>query len=206
MKRHDLLNPVLAAAAALALTPAIAFAAEGSAAHGGGSSEGSVTDLSVVQFISAIIVFIIVFAVLARTAWPKILEGLDAREKKIRSEIFAAEDARKKAAEAQREFERSLAAAKADAQRMIDETRAEQVRLAADLKVKAEAELAQLREAAMRDIEAAKKSAVAEIYADIATLATTAAGSILKRELNANDQRGLVEETMGKVAREYAHS
>lgn len=196
------LKVMLLTGSALVLAlPAMAFAA---AAEEGPHSQPMY--FSLLQFGSGIAVFLIAFFVLKSAAWPKILGGLDDREKKIRSEIFAAEEARKKAAEAQKEFERSLAQAKNEAQRMIDDTRAEQARLAADLKLKAEAELTQMREAAMRDIDAAKRSAISDIYGEAATLATTVASKILKREVNVNDQKHLVAEAMAEVKREFARA
>lgn len=181
--------------------PVVALAAE---SHGGGGhAEGSVTDLSVIQFLSAIAVFVIVFALLAKTAWPKILGGLAAREDKIRSEVFAAERLRKEADAAKRDFEKSIAEARAEAQRMIESTRAEQTRLAADLRAKAEIELNEMRDQARANIEAAKKAAINEIYTQTATLATTVAGKILHREVNPGDQQRLVEESMGQLARGY---
>lgn len=204
MMTSRLMMKSLTGSALVLALPAMAFAAEG-AAHGEGAHSQPMY-FTLIQFGSAILVFLIAFFVLKATAWPKILGGLEEREKKIRSEIFAAEEARKKAAEAQKEFERSLAQAKADAQRMIDDTRAEQARLAADLKLKADAELTQMREAAMRDIEAAKRSAITDIYGEAATLATTVASKILKREVNANDQKHLVAEAMAEVKSEYARA
>ncbi len=182
--------------------PALALGAE--AGHADAATAGGPMWLSAIQFVSAIVVFLIVFFVLAKIAWPKILGGLEDREKKIRSEIFAAEEARKAAQTAQQQFAKEIAEAKAEATRMIDQTRAEQSRLAADLKIRAEAELTELRENANRSIEAAKRAAISEIYAEAATLATTVAGKILKREVNANDQRHLVEETMNEVSTRYA--
>lgn len=191
----------LAPLAILAL-PALALGAE--AGHADAATAGGPMWLSAIQFVSAIVVFLIVFFVLAKIAWPKILGGLEDREKKIRSEIFAAEEARKAAQTAQQQFAKEIAEAKAEATRMIDQTRAEQSRLAADLKIRAEAELTELRENANRSIEAAKRAAISEIYAEAATLATTVAGKILKREVNVNDQRHLVEETMNEVSSRYA--
>ncbi len=191
---------MIRASALLTLHAVIAPAAL--AAEGG--SEGGVMDFSLIQFISALVVFGVVLFILHRTAWPRILKGLAEREEKIRSEVFAAEDARKKAAEAQKAFERSLAEAKAEAARMIDATRAEQARLAADLREKAEAELGQLREQARNQIESAKRAALAEIAEQAGSLAVEVAAKVLRRQVNENDQRRLVEETIEQSARETA--
>lgn len=184
--------------------PGVAMAAEAAHGHEDAATAGGPMWLSAIQFVSAIVVFLIVFFVLAKIAWPKILGGLEDRDKKIRSEIFAAEEARKAAQAAQQQFAKELAEAKAEAGRMIEQARAEQARLAADLKLRAEAELTELRESATRSIDAAKRAAIAEIYGEAATLATNVASKILKREVNANDQRHLVEETMNEVSSRYA--
>ncbi len=192
-------NSTLALAATL-LTPALALAAAGGETHG----TESPMFFSLFQYGSAIVVFLIVFAVLAKLAWPKILDGLDAREKKIREEIFAAEDSRKRASEMQASHARELAAAKAEAQRMLEQTRAEAARTAADLRVKAEAEIAQMREQALASIEAAKKAAVQDIYNEAAGMATAAASKILERELNPADQSRLIENTLTEFRGAYA--
>ncbi len=188
----------------LALSAALTTAASAADGGHGGGSEGGVMDFSLIQFISALVVFGVVLLVLKRTAWPKILGGLAEREEKIRSEVFAAEDARKKASEAQKSFERSLVEAKAEAARIIEATRADQARLAADLREKAEVELGQMREQARNQIESAKRAALAEIAEQAGSLAVEVASKILQRQVNENDQRRLVEETMGRLSREHA--
>ncbi len=57
-----------------------------------------------------------------------------------------------------------------------------------------------MRERAMRDIEAAKRAAVAEIYNESANLASMMASKILKRSVNAEDQTALLRETVDQFA------
>lgn len=184
--------------------PSVALAAD--PAHGAegdhaatASHGGSPMSFELLQYLFTIITFLIVLAILGKVVWPKILGALDARQNKIVAEIKAAEDARKQAAAALERYEKSLAEARAEAQQLIEKTKAEQATLAADLRAKADAELTQLRERAQRDIEAAKKQAVSEIYTQAATLATDLAGKILKREINPADQRRLVDESLGQL-------
>lgn len=204
------LSSCFASFSMLALS-AVASAAPHAAPHG---AEGHAADpaasgpmvFTLLQFGSAIVVFLIVFAVLSIVVWPKILKGLEAREKKIRSEIFAAEEARKQAQLAQENFKREIEATRVKAQEEIENARAQASRIAADLKARAEIELNETREHALRSIEAAKRAAVNELYAEAATLATSVAGKILKREVSVSDQQRLVEETMGEVAARYAQA
>jgi len=149
--------------------------------------------------ITAIVVFGIVFAILSTSVWPKITKGLAERNEKIQSEIAAAEDARQQAREALDEYEKNLADARAEAQRMIEETKSQQAELAAQLRAKNDAELSEMRERAMADIEAAKKQALSELYTESVNLATAMAGKILHREVNAEDERRLMDESLAEM-------
>jgi F-type H+-transporting ATPase subunit b len=184
----------------------VALAALGSSALGAeaGAAQPGVMDFNLVQYGAAVLVFLVALGILSRTAWPKISKGLEDRENKIRNEINSAEEARKRADDALKQYERSLAEAKAEASRMIETTKAEQSRLAADLRVKAEAELTELREAALKSIDAAKRAALSEIYAEAADLATAVASKVLDREVNAADQARLIQESVSEFKGSYA--
>lgn len=189
---------------AVAATAATALAQHGSeTAHEGGGHE-TLTALpsvnqGIVTGVTALIVFILVFAVLGVKVWPAIAKGLDERAGKIRDEIAAAEAARKQAKDALAQYEKSLAEARAEAQKMLEKTRAQQLALADELKAKADVELNAMKERARRDIEAAKKQALQEIYSATAAAATSIAAKILRREVNAKDQQRLIEESMGEL-------
>lgn len=163
------------------------------------AAEGTITDFKIVTWIVAVVVFVsaLVFAKVA--IWPKITDALDARDEKILSEIKGAEDARVRADEALKDYEKSLAEARAEANELIEKTKAEQSRLAAQLRADSEQELNDMRAAARRDIDAAKRAAVAEVYAEAANIGTTIAAKILEREVNADDHRRLVEETLNEI-------
>ncbi len=176
---------------------------DGHAAAGGDHADPSpiaTPKQGVITGVMAIVVFVAVFALLYAIVWPKIAGGLDERASKIRDEIASAEAARKQAKMALEEYEKSLADARAEANRMLEETKAKQGELAAELRAKADVELGQMRERAMRDIDAAKKAALNEIYTESVSLATTMAGKILGREVNSGDQGRLVEESLAELA------
>lgn len=156
------------------------------------------------NFIVAILAFVTALLVSRVLIWPKITGGLDARDAKIRSEIEAAEKSRANADKALKDYESSLAEARAEAAKMIEQTKAEQVRLAADLKAKSEAELNQMRDSARKNIEAAKRAAIADLYRESAQIAVKIAEKILEREVNAADHARLIDETLAEVTSEYA--
>jgi len=180
------------ASASMMLAPTLALAAEEVGALPS-VKQGLVTG------ITAVVVFMIVVLVLGVKVWPAISSGLDDRTNKIRSEIEAAEKARKQAAEALAQYEASLAQARTEAAKLIEQTKAQQNQLAAELRAKSEIELNAMRERAVKEIQLFNQTAVAEIYTDATNLATMVAGKILKREINPQDQQRLVEESLGQL-------
>lgn len=180
--------------------PAMVLAADDG--HGHGPVNKNPANWDWVTFLSAIVVVLLALLVVGTQVWPKIIAGLDARDEKIRSEIAGAEEARRQADEAMKEYQSRLAEAKAEAVALIEKTKAEQSRLAADLRSKAEVELTELRQTARQQIELAKKAALNEIYNEAVTLSTAIAAKILQREVNADDQRRLVEETVAEFTRD----
>lgn len=194
----------LLASLTLAALPAITLAADEHAAAAGEhahETQGAIANVKQGLYtgVTALVVFMIVFTVLAVKVWPAITKGLDDRARKIKDEIESAEMARKQAKDALEQYQSSLAQARVEAQKEIDKARSQATAIAAELKAKADVELGQMREKAMRDIENARRAAVAEIYVESANLAAIMAGKILKREVNAGDRQRLVEESVRQL-------
>lgn len=181
------------------LTLALCSTALGAPEGGEGEKAGVLPTMAqgIVPMIVSLVVFGVVFAILAVAVWPKITKGLAEREAKIRSEIESAEMARKEAKMALEQYERALADARAQAQKELDKAKALQGQQLNELRAKADAEMAGMKDKAMREIEAAKKLAIQEIYTQGAALSTAVAGRILQRELNPSDYQRLVDEAVG---------
>ncbi len=148
---------------------------------------------------TAAVVFLVSLVILIFKVWPVITKGLDERNEKILGEIKAAEDARSQAKQALSEYEKSLADAREEATKTINEARAEAQRLADEMKASNERDLAERMARAKLDIEAAKKSAVADIHDRAADLAAAVASRILQREISPDDQARLVEESIREM-------
>ena len=158
------------------------------------------TNVEWMPALTTLVVFIIFFAILRIKVWPPIVKGLEDRQNKIREEIESAEDARKQANDALKEYEDSLAEARKEAADMIAKARADAKAAADELRSRNESELADMKERAARDITAAKRQAIAELHAESATLAASIAGKILQREISSDDQQRLVEESLRELA------
>lgn len=157
---------------------------------------------TIAQGIAAIIVFVILFAVLYKMAWGPILSGLQDRENKIKSDLEEAEKAAQDATATLKEYQVKMAQTAEESRKLIEESRVEAERLAAVLKDQTQTEIKQIKDKATSDIQAAKEQAVTELYTQAAAMSTQIAGRILKRELNADDQQAIVEESLAQLKAE----
>jgi F-type H+-transporting ATPase subunit b len=151
------------------------------------------------QAIWVLVIFIVLVVVLYPTAWKNVLAGLKAREQRIRQSIADAESARAKAEETLREYNTRLATAEQQVRDIIDKGSRDAEQIANGIRARAEEESQRAKEQATRDIEAARNQAIAQIYDEAATLSTSIAEKILRRNLNPDDQRDLVAESLNQL-------
>ena len=81
-----------------------------------------------------------------------------------------------------------IAKARQDAKAAGEELRANNIK-----------ELVELKAAANADIESAKKAAIVELHTEASTLAVAIAGKILNREISADDQKELVNNSLSEL-------
>ena len=155
---------------------------------------------TVVTSIWVIVIFLVMLAILYPTAWKNVLAGLKAREERIRKDIADAEAARTRAEATLKEYNTQLAAAETRVRDMLAKASADGEAIAAGIRTRAQQEAEETRDRAMRDIDAARDQAVAELHSQAAVLATSVAEKILRRNLNADDQRDLVNRSLAEIA------
>ena len=177
---------------------------EGAAAEGHGASYPLLPDPTnrsdQLQALWVLIIFIVLLVILYPTAWKNILAGLKKREQNIRQNIADAEAARKKAESALQEYNQKLASAESQMRDILSKAAVDAEKLATQMKMTAQQEVEEIKERATRDIDAARKAALNDIYAQAADLSTTIAAKILKRNINADDQRDLVNSSIQQFA------
>ncbi|MHC4218022.1 MAG: F0F1 ATP synthase subunit B [Planctomycetota bacterium] len=177
------------------------LAAEGAATAGGHAPEQpGIIALNWLPAVTTIVVFLLAFGFLYVKVWPMITKGLDDRQNKIREEIESAQEAREQAKEALSEYERELANARQEAGEMIAKAKADAKAAGAELRARNEAELGEMKQRAIRDLDTAKRAAITELNARTATLAAEVAGKILRRDISAEDQQRLVDESLQELA------
>lgn len=171
--------------------------------HGGEEKPGILPDMSssdtYMQALWVVIIFVVMLVILYPTAWKSVLAGLKNREERIRKDIADAEEARDKAQSTLREYTQQLNAAQEKVRQMINQATADGERVAAGIRTHAQQEAEEIKERANREIETAKNNAISEIYEQAADLATSVAGKILRRNLNAEDQRELVRGSLEQL-------
>jgi len=151
------------------------------------------------QAVWVVIIFVVLLAILYPTAWKNVLKGLKAREERIRKDIADAEAARAKAEATLKEYSAQLAAAENRVREMITKAAAEGERIATDIKMRAQKEAEDAKSRATREIETAKQNALGEIYQRAAELSTSIAEKILRRNINAEDQKDLVKRSLEEL-------
>jgi len=151
--------------------------------------------------ISTICVFVGLVIVLRLTAWKPIMAGLKSREQAIRDSIEAAQKAKADAERSTRELQAKMSQVQQEAAQQLTQAKADAVKIADSIRAQAETESAALKDRTLREIEAAKQQALSEINTHAATLGTAVARKILQRQVNADDQQRLVDESLAELAK-----
>jgi len=151
-----------------------------------------------------LLIFLVLVIILKKFAWTNVLAGLTAREMRIRQAITDADNARAKGEAALKEYNSQLATAETQVRALLSSAAEEAEKIAASIRTRAQQEAEGIKEQAMKEIDSSKRQALAEIYDQTANLATTVAEKILRRNLNADDQRDLVRQSLDELAEVHA--
>jgi F-type H+-transporting ATPase subunit b len=171
--------------------------------HGGG---GGPLDVNVALIIWTVLIFGIVLAILSRTAWPNILGAVERREAHIRELLEGAERDRAEAAALAAENRRLLEETRARNQETLNEARGQAEKMRAEVLETSRREQQEMLERARRDIAAEREAALDDVRREAATIAMAAAEKLVRRTLDAEDNRRLVREFLGQVGEPAARA
>lgn len=203
--------PALCASAAVEVDVAAPVAADhatlGDAGHGAGGHGGHQDPPGtppLLQFdagsaIANIAIFLGVFAILSKLVWPVILEGLKARESKIRSDLEAADSANKEAKSLLAAYQVKLDEAAAQVQAMLTEARKDSEAGGRRIVEEAKAEAERQRVRAIADIETAKKVAIADLAGQTSDMVMQVARKVVGRELSPSDHGDLIRQSLDRL-------
>ncbi len=162
----------------------------------GGAHSRPPLEVRVDTLIFSLIIFLGLAAVLMKFAWKPIMEGLDAREKRIADDIENARLAKEQAQAQLTAYEQQLAGANVEAAGVIAEAKNDAIRAKEKIMAEAAAEAQRTRDRALAEIESAKNAAVRELAESSVDSAVDLAGSIVGRSLNKQDHSDLIEKSI----------
>ncbi|WP_119068208.1 F0F1 ATP synthase subunit B [Aggregatilinea lenta] len=137
--------------------------------------------------------FLLIFFLLAKGVWPKVLNMLDARQEKIAKGLEDARAAEEARANAEREREQLLAGARAESQRILDEARQRGEEQSRAILRDAQHEAEDRRTQAHSQAEEERNRILSESREQIVALAMAAAERVLGQSLDAAQQRAVIK-------------
>jgi F-type H+-transporting ATPase subunit b len=146
-----------------------------------------------------LIVFLILFALLSKFAWPQISAALEEREKKITDSIAAAEAKHEEAKRLLAEHEAKLAATAGEVRALLEEARRDAEHTRKSIAAKGDQDAKAALERALREIDRAKDGAIHELAITSANVAIELARKVVREKLSQEEQNKLVREALGKL-------
>jgi F-type H+-transporting ATPase subunit b len=137
--------------------------------------------------------FLLVFAALARFAFPRLNQGLEARRRKIQEDLEKAERAKGDADQLLARYEEQLRDARGEANRVLEEARKTADSMRRDLLAKAEDEYRQILARAQEEIRAERDRANEELRRSVAELSVQLAERIVGESLTQERHLKLVD-------------
>ena len=146
-----------------------------------------------------VLIFIILFFVLAKFAFPPILGYAAAREKRIQDAIDEANRNREETERMLAEQRAEIAKARTDAQQIIAEGKQAAEKVRQDLLNRARTEQEELVTRAKADIEAERLKAVQSVREQAVEIALAAAAKLVEQRLDSASDRRIVDDFLAKV-------
>ncbi len=140
------------------------------------------------EFIAGIVLFIVIWIVMAKKVVPAFEKTYQERSAAIQGGIEKAEAAQAEAAAALEEYRQQLAGARDEASSIREEAKAQGAQILAEMRTKAQEEADRLIAQAKAQIEAERVQAVQQLRGEIGGLATNLAGKIVGESLD-DDER-----------------
>lgn len=137
--------------------------------------------------------------IIATKIWPPLMTAIEERQQKIAEGLAAADNAQKNLAQADAKVAEELKVARAKANEIIEQAHQRANALIDAAKADAIAEGARQKALAEAEIIAAANRAKEDLRKQVSLLAVSGAEKLLKREINANDQKALIDELAAQL-------
>ena len=147
-----------------------------------------------------LVIFVILFWILKKYAFPAVLGAVEAREKALADAIEGAKADRDAAARLLADHTAKIEGARNEAQKLIADARAVAEKMRADLIEKTHGEQQEMLERARRDIGIERDKAIAELRREAVDLAIAGATKVIEENLDGDKNRKLVESFLSTLS------
>ena len=146
-----------------------------------------------------LIIFVLLFFVLRRYAFPPILGAVEARERALQDAIEGAKRDRDAAAQLLAQHQAALDASRAEAQQLLAQANQAAERMRADSLEQTRLQQEELLARARREIDGDRLRAIADLRREAVDLALAGATKVIGRNLDDAGNRRLVEDFLGTI-------
>ena len=149
-----------------------------------------------------VVIFGIVFFLLAKFGFPVITKAVQTRSDHIADSLKAADEAQARLAGLAREQAKMIEETRLEQSRILKEASESRERIIAQAKEEAAAEAAKLLEHAKVEIAAERESAIRDIRRQVAMISVEVAEKIVRKDLEGDEgQQGLIDRMVDEAAK-----
>jgi len=146
-----------------------------------------------------LLIFVALWLLLRKYAFPAIFAAVEAREKALEDAIAAAKRDREEAAKLLEEHRRQIDAARTDAQRLIADGAKAGEKIRTEMIEAARHQQQEILDRARQEIGAERDRAIAELRREAVDLAIKGASKVIERNLDDETNRKIVEQFLGDL-------
>ena len=146
-----------------------------------------------------LLIFVALWLVLRKYAFPAIFAAVEARERALEEAIASAKRDREEAARLLEEHRRQIDAARADAQRLIAEGGKAGEKIRTEMIEAARLQQQEILDRARQEIGVERDRAIAELRREAVELAIRGASKVIERNLDDDTNRKIVEDFLGDL-------
>jgi F-type H+-transporting ATPase subunit b len=155
-------------------------------------------DINLTFVVQGLAFFAVAWMVM-KFGWPHIMAAIEERQQKIADGLAAADNAQKNLAQAEEKVNEELKLARAKANEIIEQAHQRANQIVDQAKNDAVAEANRQKALAEADIAAAANRAREDLRKQVSVLAVSGAEKLLKREIDANAHKALIDELAAQL-------
>jgi len=152
-----------------------------------------------ITLLGQMISFAILIWFTVKFIWPPLMKAIEERQQKIADGLAAADNAQKNLAQAEEKVNEELKVARAKANEIIEQAHQRASQIVDKAKDDAVAEAGRQKALAEAEIAAAANRAKEDLRKQVSALAVSGAEKLLKREIDANAHKALIDDLAAQL-------